>query len=175
MLGPPWWWCIGCWKCRVVTWAACQSKTFTKNNSQYIKASKFAVESNKTRYPTLYHVSYRFLGFTSQPSRHFTKVIDSPGENSVFAGSWAQNVNLWQHKKISVNVFKDKHNPGGVASSQLFPPHLLFLRLSSFHANPPDFQYRFGRLCVPGPERLLNVLPDWVPGVSFSFPAQINL
>lgn len=43
---------------------------------------------------TFYWGPYRFLGFTSQPSRHFTKVTDSPGEISVFAGSWAQNVNL---------------------------------------------------------------------------------
>lgn len=56
-------------------------------------------------------VSYRFLGFTSQPSRHFTKVNESPGEISVFAGSWAQNVNLCQQKKkkkILVNVCQEK-------------------------------------------------------------------
>jgi len=41
------------------------------------------------------YMGSRFLGFTSQPSRHFTKDIDSPGEISVFEGSWAQKVNFF--------------------------------------------------------------------------------
>lgn len=40
--------------------------------------------------------SYRFLGFASHPSRHFTNVSDVPGEMSIFAGSSTQNANLWQ-------------------------------------------------------------------------------
>lgn len=55
------------------------------------------------------------------------------------------------------------------------PPNLLLLCFSSFHTNPTDFQHRFGRLCVPGPESLFNVLPDGVPGFRFSFPAQADL
>lgn len=53
-------------------------------------------------------VSYRFLGLTSQPSRHLMYVVESPGEISVFSGSWAQKVNLRQSKKISANSPKEK-------------------------------------------------------------------
>lgn len=60
-------------------------------------------------------------------------------------------------------------------SRQLLPPHLLLLSFSRFHTNPPHFQYRFGRLGVPRPECLLNVLPDRVPGFRVSFPAQTDL
>lgn len=55
----------------------------------------------------LFHcVLYRFLGFTSQPSRHFTKFIDSPGEISVLEGSWAQKVYLEQHTNPYKHRFK---------------------------------------------------------------------
>lgn len=70
---------------------------------------------------------------------------------------------------------KKKRNPGGVVSKPAAPPYLLLLRFPSFHTNPPDFQYRFGRLGVPGPETLLEVLPDGVPGFRISFPAQTDL
>lgn len=54
-------------------------------------------------------------------------------------------------------------------------PDLLLLRFPMFHTNTPDCQDRLGRLGVPAPELLLNVLPDGAPGVSFSFPAQTDL
>ena len=53
--------------------------------------------------------------------------------------------------------------------------YVLLLRFSGFHTNPPDFQHRFERLGIPGPERLLDVLPDRVPGFRISFPAQLDL
>lgn len=55
------------------------------------------------------------------------------------------------------------------------PLRLLFLRFSRFHTNTPDFQYRFGRLGVPRPERLFDVLPHGVPGFRISLPAQTDL
>lgn len=41
------------------------------------------------------YIGSRFLGFDSQPSRHFTNVRDSPGEISIFDGSVTQNVNFF--------------------------------------------------------------------------------
>lgn len=72
--------------------------SFNKNHNQLLL---FSVELKSHFTENIQHCngSYLFLGFTSQPSRHFTKVTDSPGEISVFPGSWAQNVNLRQSKK----------------------------------------------------------------------------
>lgn len=59
--------------------------------------------------------------------------------------------------------------------TQLPPLYLLLLSFPSFHTNTSDFQYRFGRFGVPGPERLLEVFPERVPGFRVSFPTQFNL
>lgn len=50
--------------------------------------------------------TYRFLGFTSQPSRHLRNVISCPGDISVFS---AQKVNLWI-KYCDINNQLSKNN-----------------------------------------------------------------
>lgn len=52
---------------------------------------------------------------------------------------------------------------------------LLLLRFSGFDTNPPDFQHRLDCRRVPGPEGLLDVLPDGAPGVARTLPAKTNL
>lgn len=51
-------------------------------------------------------------------------------------------------------------------------PRLLFLRFSSFHANPPDLQHRFG---FPAPEGLFKVLPKGIQGFRLPLPVQADL
>lgn len=98
-------------------------------------------------------------------------VIESPGEISVFSASCAQNVNL-RHGEIFLAKLSTASSS---ATSATCSPHcLLFLRLSSFHADPADFQNWFNRIRVPAPEGFPKVFPHRAPGFSLPLPGQTN-
>lgn len=87
------------WQCRLLTLPVCWSKgrkkmPITKSQRKAFLDHYISFRVSISR-KSLF--SYRFLGFTSHPSRHLTYVMDPPGDISVFEGSWAQNVNL-EHK-----------------------------------------------------------------------------
>lgn len=77
--------------------------------------------------------------------------------------------------KNTHNTTQKQKKPQTSWGCGIYQPYLLLLRFPSFYTNPSDLQYRFWRLSVPGPESLLNVLPDGVPRFRFSFPAQTDL
>lgn len=76
--------------------------------------------------------TYRFLGFTSQPSRHLTNIISFPGDISV---SSAQKVNLWtQHdinkQGMSTCMFSTDKCKGNTHFFCVSPAFTLILRTS---------------------------------------------